>query len=98
MVALSMDDVVAVPDSVLSRELEGETVILNLDTGTYFGLNQVGTLIWSAIGNRGSLRAAFDAVLAECDVSADLLQTDLLEFANVMLAKGLIQHKVPANP
>ena len=32
-------------ENVVSRELEGEAVILNLESGVYFGLNEVGTRI-----------------------------------------------------
>src|SRR5215468_1243373 len=38
MAELGMNDRIAIPDAVIARELEGETVVLNLETGVYFGL------------------------------------------------------------
>jgi len=35
-----------IPEGVVSREIEGETVLLNLESGRYFGLNAVGTRVW----------------------------------------------------
>ena len=53
---LTLDDRLIVAPDVVSRDLEGETVILNLDTGLYFGLDAVGTTIWNRIRERSSLR------------------------------------------
>jgi hypothetical protein len=46
----------------VSRDLEGEAVILNLESGTYFGPDKVGTQIWTLLQEDGSLRRAFEAV------------------------------------
>ena len=43
-------------ESVVSRELEGEAVILDLKSGTSMGLNQVGTGIWALMQEHGSLQ------------------------------------------
>jgi len=62
---LSITDAVRIPDDVIFRELNGEAVILNLDNGTYFGLNSVGMRIWQLCEQHGSLRA----VWTPCSVS-----------------------------
>jgi hypothetical protein len=63
----------------LFRDLGGEAVVLDLDSGTYFGLNAVGTRIWRLIEERGRLDAVFDQLCLEYDAPADRLETDLLE-------------------
>lgn len=93
MAECSLDEIVMVPESVLSRELEGETVILNLDTGIYFGLNQMGTAMWTLVRDRGSVREAYGALLSEYDVAPSALEADLLGFVDAMLAKGLVRRE-----
>src|SRR6478672_4662746 len=56
MAELTLTDRVVVPDGVLAREIDGETVLLNLDTGIYFGLDAVGTDMWRAIQANGRLQ------------------------------------------
>jgi hypothetical protein len=90
MADLTLDDLVTVPEAVLSRELQGETVLLNLDTGVYFGLDEVGTAMWRALRDGGRIRAAIDALLPAYDVERATLEADLLQLADTMLARGLI--------
>ena len=93
----TLNDRVSVPDTVVSRELDGETVLLNLDTGIYFGLDAVGTDMWRALLEHGSLADAFGHVGARYDVQPDVLRDDLLLFARQLLAKGLLQAAGPAS-
>lgn len=80
-----------VPEAVITRELDGETILLNLDTGLYFGLDKVGTDLWRAIVDAGTLEVAFDRVRAEYDVEPAVLRTDFLRLVDELLAKGLLQ-------
>ena len=77
-------------DNVVSRELEGEAVILNLETGTYFGLNEVGTRIWALIQEHRSLGKVFEAMCAEYGASPETLKSDLLQLVEELRAKGLV--------
>ena len=87
----TLNDHVSVPDAVLSRELDGETVLLNLDTGIYFGLDAVATDMWRAMLASASLADACGLVDARYDVQPEVLRDDLLELAKQLLAKGLLQ-------
>jgi hypothetical protein len=57
---LALRDTVRINDDVVFRELEGEAVLLNLETGVYFGLNEVGTRIWSLLQERVSLKQVLE--------------------------------------
>ena len=61
------------------RDLDGEAVILHLDSGTYFGLNAVGTRIWQLMERDGRLTAVLDDLRTEYDAPADVLERDLLD-------------------
>ena len=87
--ALTLDQVVAVSEDAVFRELDGEAVVLNLESGVYYGLDPVGTTIWQAIGPRGTLRQAFDRVLADFAADPAIVESDLIELAGTLLDKGL---------
>ena len=80
-----------VPEAVITRELDGETILLNLESGVYFGLDKVGTDVWRAICAAGTLGDALDLVQAEYDVEPAILRTDFLRLVDELLAKGLLQ-------
>jgi hypothetical protein len=90
MIAISLDTTVAIPEDVVFREIDGEAVILNLDTGIYFGLDAVGTRIWRLIEQPRPLRAVLGVLIDEYDAAPDRLQRDLLAFVERLTAKGLL--------
>jgi coenzyme PQQ synthesis protein D (PqqD) len=75
---------------VVFRELEGEAVLLSLQSGTYFGLNEVGTRIWALIKEHRSLRSVFEMIQQEYEVSPKTLESDLLRLVEELHAKGLV--------
>ena len=59
---------VSIPDMVLFRELDGESVLLNLKTESYLGLDDVGTRMWTVLTAEPSVQAAYEVLLSEYDV------------------------------
>ena len=90
MAELTLDSRVVVPESIVAREVAGETVILDLDSGTYFGLNPTGTDMWRAIAAGGSLADALAIVEREYEVDPAVLRDDLLRLTEQMLHKRLL--------
>ena len=82
-------------ENVVSRELEGEAVILNLESGVYFGLNEVGTRIWALIQQYGSLRKVLEAMQQEYEVAPQVLESDLLQLVGQLHARGLVNLTQP---
>jgi len=89
--SVALEQAVRIPSDVMFRELQGEAVILNLASSTYFGLDQVGTRIWQLCATHGSLRAVWEAMQHEFDAPGETLQTDLLAFVDELVAKGLLE-------
>jgi hypothetical protein len=87
---LTFDEHVTVPDDVLVRELDGESVLLNLATDSYFGLDTVGTDMWRALTTSGSIQEAYEALLADYDVEPDVLRRDLAEFVEKLVESELV--------
>jgi coenzyme PQQ synthesis protein D (PqqD) len=85
-----LDSSVRVAEDVVFRELDGEAVLLNLQSGVYFGLDPVGTRIWQLCQEHGSIRAVWQALQGEFDASPDILRSDLLELLDELSAEGLV--------
>ena len=89
--AVSLDKSASIAPDVIFRLLDGEAVLLNLKTGNYFGLDQIGTRAWELILEHHSLGRVHSALLEEYDVDADRLAQDLVTLVNEFCARGLIQ-------
>ena len=87
---ISIDAAVRIADDAVFRELDGEAVVLNLQSGIYFGLDAVGTRIWQLCQEHGSLRSVWAALRDEFDASPDDLRADLLAFVTELAEKELI--------
>jgi len=87
---VTMRSVVRVPESTAAREIDTETVILNLESGIYFGIDEVGTCIWRVIAAGGSLADAERAILDEYDVEPARLESDLLRFVQDLADRMLV--------
>ena len=81
---------IAVPETVLSRELDGESVILNLETECYLGLDNVGTRMWALLTTEPSIQSAFEKLLAEYDVDPDTLRQDIDRLLSELVQHGLV--------
>jgi hypothetical protein len=86
---------VRVSDSVLFRELDGESVLLSLDRETYFGLDEVGTRTWQLLTTQPSIEAAFETLRAEYDVDSEQLRRDLEDLLDQLTTHGLIEIAAP---
>lgn len=82
---------VYVSDDVLMRELDDESVLLHLDREVYFGLDDVGTRMWTALVSADSIQAAWEVLLSEFDVEPDVLRQDLDEFLAQMIEQDLLR-------
>jgi hypothetical protein len=82
---------VETPEGVLVRELQGESVLLNLDSEAYFGLDDVGTRMWDALAAAGTVEAAYERLLAEFEVDPGRLRADLDAFIETLAGAGLLR-------
>ena len=76
--------------SVLSRELAGETVLLNLESGVYYGLDAVGTRAWNLLAEERTLADVCTIMLEEFEVTHDTLQQDLTTLVRELCEKQLL--------
>lgn len=79
------------PAAVMLRQLDDESVLLNLDTGRYYGLDDVGTHLYGLIVGAPSLEAAFNAARSEYDVAAESLRGDISALVARLVEEGLLE-------
>ena len=84
---------VSIPDQVLFRDLDGESVLLHLGSGQYFGLDEVGTLIWQLLVEGCSLDEIEERIVAEYDASAEEVENDVLRIVEELTRNGLVEIK-----
>jgi len=87
---ISFSDRVTVPDDVLLSSLQDESVILNLDSERYYGLDNVGTRFLSVLTTSESIESAYERLRDEYDVDPQILRTDLLALIENLIDQGLL--------
>ena len=89
--ALAEDSKVVAKQNLAACDLAGEAVILNMGTGLYHGLNDVGSRVWELVQSPARVAELRDALLAQYDVDAQTCLTDLLSVLEAMRTADLIE-------
>lgn len=87
---MSLPRNVKISDQVLFQEIEGESVLLNLDNEQYFGLDEVGTRIWHLLSENGETRKTLNLLLDEYKVDKAKLENDLSDLIEDLRDQGLV--------
>lgn len=90
MATLSFTNRVVVPPHVLVRHLDGESVLLNLETERYFGLDATGTRMWELATSLPNIDSAFGKLLDEFEAEPELLRSHLAELLSQLIENGLL--------
>jgi hypothetical protein len=88
---LTFRDRAAAPAHVLVRVLDQESVLLNLETEQYFGLDETGTRMWQLVTTSPNIDTAYEALLTEYDVQPEMLRENLTELLGHLVEHGLLQ-------
>ncbi len=80
----------SVPNHIVYRSFVNETVILNLETGRYHGINTTGGRILELLEREGTLAAAAARLAEEYDRTLEEAQRHVIEFCNELHERGLI--------
>jgi len=81
---------VAINPSVIYRDLAGEVVLLNLQSGVYYGLDTVGSRVWQLLMESRGLDEVCAIMLDEYDVDPDALRADVKRLVGELSDKGLV--------
>lgn len=87
-----MDDgaVIAVASRVVGTELDGEFVMLDPDSGNYYGLNEVGSAVWRLIASPRRLDEVVAHVCATFEVAPDRCRADVEQLLAELASRQLV--------
>jgi hypothetical protein len=89
MVELTMRAIV--PGHVLIRHLDGESVLLNLESERYFGLDATGTRMWELVTSQPCIAVALGKLQEEYEVEPEVLRNHLIQLLSGLVENGLLQ-------
>ncbi len=81
---------VRIPEHVVFRSFAAETVVLNLQTGTYHGLNSSAGRMLEALQRHPVIAEAATTVAEEYGQDTAIVEADLRELCEGLLARGLL--------
>ncbi len=90
---MNLNQKITFSETVFAQEVDGEMVLLDMNSENYFGLDEVGTAIWQAMQESGSLEEVYQAMLEQYDVEPEVLEKDLLDFVQKLNDSGLAEIK-----
>jgi len=87
---VSLADRVIVPQHVLVRFMDRESVLLNLETERYFGLDETGTRMWQVATAASNVETALLQLQEEYDAQPEILKSNLTELLGRLAENGLV--------
>ena len=88
---MTLSDRVRIPPEVMARRIGGETVILDLASGTYFGLDAVGTSVWALLEEGRTLAEVCEAMLESHEVTRERIEQDVLALVAQLAERRLVE-------
>jgi hypothetical protein len=71
--------------------MEGEMILLQLESGNYFSLNEVGALVWNQLEAPRTVQQLCDRVCAEYDVDAQVCVRDVTQLIQHLLKEQMVE-------
>jgi hypothetical protein len=93
--ALAFDSIISISPDVMVRKVGEESVLLDLKTERYLGLDDVSARFWDLLTSGGSIQSAYETLLAEFEVDPERLRNDLDDFVQELVQSGLVQQSQP---
>ncbi|MEY4868329.1 MAG: hypothetical protein RIT36_1228 [Bacteroidota bacterium] len=76
---------------IVQSKIGEEVVMLDMESGFYFGLNSVASVIWGLLAEGIGFEKLIDQLMAQFDVERALCEADTLELLDQMLEKNIIR-------
>ena len=83
------------PEHVTFQVVEGDAILIHMETGTYFSLNKIGTEFWQALDGRQSIAQHATALAQRYGVEEQVVIADLVELAADMASHNLLERIGP---
>lgn len=88
---LTLNSVIARSESIMFSDLDGQTIMLNIETGEYYDIDPVGSDIWSRIEQPKSVANICQDLLLVYSVGLEKCREDVLPFLSELLELGVLE-------
>ena len=78
-------------NEVFANEIDGEAVMMNIQTGKYYGLDEIGSRIWELLEHKIQVKEIIEQLQKEYDVSEQQCKRDVLNLLNELKTNQLIE-------
>jgi hypothetical protein len=89
--APAFDSTISISPDVMVRKVGEESVLLDLKTERYLGLDEVSARFWDLLTSGGSIQSAYETLLTEFEVDPERLHNDLDDFVQELVQFGLVE-------
>lgn len=90
-IIINEDTIVRKNIEIDDADLDGEKVMMNLDKGRYFALNEVGSTIWAMINNDMSIKEITNTLLKEYSVEYETCKLEVIKFIKRLYEAELVE-------
>lgn len=87
---VDLSSVVAISDDLVCSDMDGEIVMMSVDNGEYYGLDEIGSRVWTLLDAPRQVSELCGTLLEEFDVEREQCERDVLAFLNEMAEDGLV--------
>lgn len=87
---INLNSIITQSDDQVSAEIEEEAVMMSIEQGKYYGLDEIGTRIWKLIEQPQSVSKLLETLLSEYDVDNKTCEKDVLSLLNGLLEENMI--------
>ena len=88
--SIQLDSVVSRDESLMFSDLDGETVMMSIESGKYYGLDDIGSRIWALVEQPLSVSDLCDTLMTEFEVDRDTCQQHVLGFLEELKDEGIV--------
>lgn len=86
----SLDTLIIRSPDLIAADMDGDTVMMSIERGAYFGISGVGPRVWDLLGQPVSVAQLTRTICAEYKVDTETCRADLVQFIDALLERGLV--------
>ena len=88
---MTLQDTITIPDTLFAQVVDEEMVILDTASQEYFGLDEIGAVIWQHLSEHGALQKTYEVMREVYEVDEEQLEADICYFVEELVDAGLVK-------
>jgi hypothetical protein len=91
---ITTDTIISRIEEIVASDIDGETVMMSIENGKYYGLDDIGSRIWELIEKPVKVSDLIDTLLGRYEVDRETCERDVLKFLNELNEDRIVQVKL----